>query len=57
MTVYQFICEKGDRRSKLWKELSKQYDSLCIKKDGKYMETPEAKKFANQQIDQLTKQL
>lgn len=53
VTVYKFISEAGDRRSRDYKILSNHYDSLCTKDDsGRYMETPKAKEFGN--MDKVT---
>jgi len=56
ITVYKFISESGDRRSKDYKTLSNHYDSLCIKENsGRYMETPKAKEFGNMNKQQALK--
>jgi hypothetical protein len=38
MTIYDYIAEKGDRRTALYKALSKHYDALCEQNN----ETPAA---------------
>lgn len=48
MTIYNYIAEKGDRRTALYKALSKHYDALCEQNN----ETPAARDFANLEFDE-----
>lgn len=58
MTIYTYLTETGDRRSKLYKVLSERYDSLCEDDFGRKYETEQAKQFANRLFDEalLTKE-
>ncbi len=49
MTIYHFL-ETGDRRTAIWKQISAQYESLCVKDGNRFMETEEAKLFANSEF-------
>ena len=57
MKVYQYLSEIGDRRSEEFKAISKHYESMCIKDGSRFMETKEAKVFANLDIEEAKKLL
>jgi len=46
MKIYEYL-EKGDRRSNVWKEISRKYEALCVKDGSRFMETKEAREYAN----------
>lgn len=52
MKVYKYLSETADRRTKEFKAISNHYDSLCIKEGSRFVETKEAKDFADLEVEQ-----